>query len=166
MKEPLPDESAFFNDLKNADISDADYQRACQVYNHFNCRNLKDYSLLYLKCDVLILADVFEAFRDTMMQSYWLDPAYFVSLPSYSFSACLFHTGVRLQLLTDIDMYLFFEKGIRGGNSQVICHYDKANLPACEDYNPNNPEKYLIYWNLNSMYLAAMAESLPISDFA
>ena len=70
---------------------------------------------LYVQCDTLLLADVFENFWDKCIEIYELDPAYFLSAPGLVWQACLKKTKVELELLTNIDMLLMVEKGIRGG---------------------------------------------------
>lgn len=82
-----------------------------QVWSHFNCKTLGEYSDLYLKIDVLLLADVFENFRNVCMKAYNLDPAHYFTAPGLSFDAMLKFTGQKLQLLDDYDMLLMFENG-------------------------------------------------------
>ena len=82
-----------------------------QVWDHFNCKTLGEYSDLYLKIDVLLLADVFENFRNVCTKTYNLDPAYYFTAPGLSFHAMLKYTGKKLELLADYDMLLMFENG-------------------------------------------------------
>ena len=114
LEEKLPSINHFFNKLTDSEICQEDYQRATSVFNHFKCRNLGEYADLYLKIDVLLLADIFENFRSTLMSSHSLDPAHFVSLPSYTWECCLKYTGVELELLSDLDQIMFIERSIRG----------------------------------------------------
>ncbi|CAB4008874.1 Gastrula zinc finger [Paramuricea clavata] len=111
----LPEKSAFYSSLYKEEVSDDDYLRACNVYEKFSCKNLGDYHDLYLKTDVLLLADVFEDFRRVCLDSYKLDPAHYISAPGLSWDAMLKRTGVKLDLLSNVDMYQFIEKGMRGG---------------------------------------------------
>ena len=99
----LPLKSEFYSKLNNEDITDADYQHALNVWNTFKCKTIRDYHNLYLKSDVLLLADVFENFRKTCLRHYNLDPAHY-------------YTG---QLLHDYDMLMMFERGIRGGITHI-----------------------------------------------
>ena len=111
----LPPKEEFYSKLKDEGISDDDYQHAINVWNTFNCNPIRDYHHLYLKSDVLLLADVFDNFRKTCLHHYNLDPAYYYTSPGLAWDACLKETGQELQLLHDYDMLMMFEKGIRGG---------------------------------------------------
>ena len=90
-------------------------------------KNLGEYHDLYLKTDLILLADVFEAFRDICLEYYRLDPAHFYKSPGLAWQACLKKTGAKLELLTDPDMFLMVEHGIRGGITQAVHRYMKAN---------------------------------------
>ena len=114
LEEELPTIDHFFNKLTVSEICQEDYQKALLAFNHFKCKNLGEYADLYLKIDVLLLADVFENFRSTLMSTHSLDPAHFVSLPSYTWECCLKYTGVELELLSDLDQIMFIERSIRG----------------------------------------------------
>ena len=96
-------------------VSNDDYQHAQKVWNAFNIKNLGEYHDLYLKTDVILLANVFETFRDTCLEHYKLDPAHFYTFPGLAWKACLKKTGIKF-LLTNPDMLLMFKHGIRGGN--------------------------------------------------
>ncbi|XP_072400352.1 uncharacterized protein [Diabrotica undecimpunctata] len=114
----LPTQEEFFDILKGEGISDEKYLRAKRVWEVFNCNTLGEYSDVYLKSDILLLADVFENFRHNCLFNYKLDPAQYLTAASLSWDAMLRKTNVQLELLTDIDMLHFFKKGIRGGISQ------------------------------------------------
>ncbi|XP_077278952.1 uncharacterized protein LOC143906629 [Temnothorax americanus] len=103
------------NSLTGDTISESDYAHAANVWQRFSVRTLGEYSDLYLKTDVLLLADMFENFRNSCVASYGLDPAYYYILPGFTWDAMLKHTCVNFELLTDIDMVMFIERGIRGG---------------------------------------------------
>ena len=108
-------------------ISEEDYQCAQKVWEEFGIRNLGDYHDLYLRTDVVLLANVYEAFRDTCLRHYSLDPVHFYTSPGLAWKACLKHTGIKLELLTDPDMLLMFERGIRHGITQAVHRYALAN---------------------------------------
>jgi len=123
------------------------------------------YHDVYLTTDVLLLADVFENFRKVCQGKYDLDPAHYYSAPGLSWDALLKKTGVELELLTDLDMHLFIERGMRGGISMVSKSYAKANNPLVEGYNPAEPTTYITYLDANNLYGWAMSLPLPKSGF-
>ena len=96
------------------------------IFDAFNCKNIGEYSDLYLKTDVLLLSDIFENFRDKMILSHGLDPVHYVSIPGFTWDAMLKYTNNKLELLTDMDMITFFYKSIRGGLSQCSKRYSRA----------------------------------------
>ena len=114
----IPGKELFHSNLTLENISETDYAHANNVFKKFNINNLGEYHDLYVRSDTLLLADIFENFRQTCLKNYELDPAHFVSLPGLAWQACLKKTNVELELLTDYDMLLMVEEGIRGG----ICH--------------------------------------------
>ena len=100
----LPDKEAFYSELNLEDITDKDYEHAQKVWEVFGIKNLGDYHDLYVQSDTLLLADVFENFRDKCIEIHGLDPAHFLSAPGLAWQACLKKTKVKLELLTNIDM--------------------------------------------------------------
>ena len=107
----LPEKEAFYSSLTLTGISDADYSHAQNVWKTFGMETMGDYHDLYLKTDVLLLADCFENFRKTCIQNYDLDPAHYYTTPGLSWDSALKMTKVKLELLGDIDMHLMIEKG-------------------------------------------------------
>ena len=137
----LPPQEAFYSKFSDESIADKDYQRAQKVWTVFSCRDLGDYHDLYLHTDVLLLADVFETFRKTCLSQYGLDPAHCYTSPGLSWEALLNKTGIELELLTDYDMHLFIEKGLRGGGTcSVSKRHAKANNPLVEGYDSTKPK--------------------------
>ena len=97
-----------------------EYHRAIKVWKVFKIKNLGEYHDLYLKTDVLLLVDVFEKFVEIICLKYYkLDPCYYFSSPGLSWDAMLKMTGIKLELISDVDMHLFIEKGMRGGISCI-----------------------------------------------
>jgi len=112
----LPPKEAFFSKLNDEQISDEDYEHAKKIWKEFNMKTLMEYHELYNISDVLLLADVFENFRDVCIKHYNLDPAWYLTAPGLAWDAMLKTTKVKLELLTDIDMLLMIKNGIRGGD--------------------------------------------------
>ena len=87
------------------DITDFDYRHARKyIYKEFKTNNLGDYQDFYVQSDTLLLPDVFENFRMKYIETYELDPAYFLSAPGLAWQACLKKTGIKLELLTNVDL--------------------------------------------------------------
>jgi len=162
----LPPKAAFYSQLTEEHISDEDYQHALNVFSSFDMENLGDYHDLYLASDVLLLADVFENFRSICMTYYQLDPAHFYTAPGLAWSACLKMTNVELELLTDPDMYLFVEEGLRGGISMISHRHSQANNPYVKGHDPAQDTNYIVYLDANNLYGWAMCQPLPTYDFA
>ena len=135
------------------------------MFRRFNCEHLGDYHDLYLKTDVLLLADVFEDFRRACLGSYKLDPAHYISAPGLSWDAMLKRTGVKLDLLSDVNMYQFIEKGMRGGTSYISHRYARANNKYMINHDPGKPSSYIMYYDANNLYGWAMSEELPYGKF-
>ena len=161
----LPPKEAFYSKLYDEDISDEDYQHAIKVWKTFRCHTIRDYHDLYLKSDVLLLADVFEKFRSTCMKHYKLDPAHYYTSPGLAWDACLKLTGQNLELLTDYDMLMMFERGIRGGITHISKRYSEANNKYMKNYNPEKKSKFIQYLDANNLYGWAMSQNLPTHGF-
>ena len=161
----LPPKEDFYSKLTGASISDSDYTHAQRVWETFGCQNLGNYTDLYCRTDVLLLADVFENFRKTSQKQYGLDPANYYTSPGLSWDALLKKTGVELELLTDYDQHLFIEKGMRGGISMVSKRHARANNPAVEGYNPEKPNSHILYLDAKNLYGWAMSQPLPTGGF-
>ena len=161
----LPSKESFYSNLNMEDIDDIDYRHGNNVCNKFKLNNLGDYYYLYVQSDTLLLADVFENFRDMCLKEYELDPAHFLSLPGLAWQACLKKTNIELELLADYDMLLMVEKGIRGGICQTIQRYAKANNKYMKSYNKDEESLYIQYLDANNLYGWAMSKKLPTNGF-
>ena len=161
----LPSKKEFYSKLNMEDIDDIDYRHGNNVFNKFKLNNLGDYHDLYMQSDTLLLADVFENFREMCIKEYELDPAHFVSLPGLAWQACLKKTNIELELLIDYDMLLMVEKGIRGGICHSIHRYAKANNKYMQNYNNNEESSYIQHLDANNLYGWAMSKKLHVNGF-
>ena len=142
----LPPKEAFYSNLNLEDISDEDYQHAQKAWDVFETNNLGEYHDLYVQSNTLLLADIYENFRNMCLDKYKLDSVYFVSAPGLAWQACLKKTGVKLELLTDYDMILMIEKEIRGGICQATHRYAKANNKYMKNYDKKIESSYIEYF--------------------
>ena len=161
----LPTQEQFYSILNNEHISTDDYQHAQNVWKTFNMKSMGDYHDVYLKADVLLLADVFENFRKTCLQYYKLDPCHYFTSPGLSWDAMLKMTNIRLDLISDVDMYQFVEKGMRGGVSYIANRFGEANNKYMKNYDETAPEKHIMYLDANNLYGWAMSQYLPTGGF-
>ena len=187
----LPGKEKFYSTLTQKTITDSEYSHAQKVWETYNCNTLLDYHNLYLKTDVLLLADSFEKYRNFFLEHHQVDPCYCFSAPGLTWQCGLKYTEVELELLTDYDQLLMFEKGIRGGFSGVL---GPRHVKAFNKYTPNYhsgnrildeneitecletlknggdlkeflEEKFLLYVDANNLYGWAMSQELPTKDF-
>ena len=114
--EKLPPKEEFYSILNDEHITDKDYKHAQTVWDTFKLKNMGEYHDLYLQSDILLLADIFENFRRTCLEYYKLDPCHYFTSPGLSWDAMLKMTDIKLELMTDIDMFQFIQKALRGGD--------------------------------------------------
>ena len=133
----LPKREDFYSLLTDENISKDDYSHAEDVWNIFNLRNMGEYHDLYLKTDILLLVDVFENFRKTCLTYYRLDALHYINSPGLAWDAMLKMTKINLELITDIDMQLFIERGMRGGISYIAHRHAEANNKYMKNYDPS-----------------------------
>ncbi|XP_065667943.1 uncharacterized protein LOC136088191 [Hydra vulgaris] len=162
----LPTKESFFSKLNDEDISDDDYSHAQNVWNEFNCKKFRDYHDLYNVSDVLLLADVFENFRDVCMKNYKLDPAWYYTSPGLAWNAALKKTKVKLELLSDYDMILMIKKRIRGGISIISNRLGTSNNKYMDDaYDKSKESTFTQYLDANNLYGWEMSKALPTHVF-
>ena len=154
-EDKLPDIDCFFKYLKGCKISSEEYSRACNVWKVFNIKHLGEYHDLYLKTDVLLLCDVFENVIDVCFADYRLDTCHYFSSPGLFWDAMLKMTGIKLEKISDIEMHLFLQNGMRGGVSYISKRYGKSE----EDIN-------IMYWNMDNLYGTVISfDYLPYGGF-
>ena len=160
-----PPQKAFYSKLTGKGINNYNYNHVLNVWKTWKMKTFKEYLELYNITDVLLLADVFENFRDICLKNYGLDPVYYYTAPGLAWDACLKMTKINLELLSDVDKLLMIEKGIRGGISIISNRYGKANNKYMKDFNKKEPSKFLTYLDANNLYGWAMSQKLPVHSF-
>ena len=160
--EQLPSKEQFYSRLAEKDITNDDYNKAKQIWKHFDIQNMGEYHDLYLKTDVLLLTDVLENFRDMCLSYYGLDPVYYYTLPNFAFDAMLKLTGIEIDLVYNQEMYEMIEAGLRGGMTQTTCKKVEANNKYMgSDYDKNKASSYINYLDANNLYGLSMIQKLP-----
>ena len=157
----LPPKEAFYSSLKMEKVKDEDYEHAKRVWDE-----LGQYHDVHLMLDTLLLADVFEEHRIMGFEKYGLDSAHYFTSASFAWDGLLKMTQKELELLTDYDMHLFIEKGMRGGISTVgEKRHAKANSPYMVGYDKTKETSYIVYLDENNEYGWAMMQHLPTGNF-
>lgn len=160
----LPSKEMFYDELNDKNVLNEDYEYAQEVWSKMRCRNLGDYTDIYMINDVLMLADVFETFRETCLKYYKLDPCWYYTAPGLAWDAMLKITEIKLQTIKYYDMYLFVEKGIRGGIVNAVKRYSKVNNKYLKNYDSKKESNYLMYLDANNLYGWAMIQNLPYDE--
>jgi len=164
----LPSQDQFYDGLNDKHLSDSDYKHAQNVWNEFNCKILRDYTRLYSISDSLLLADIFESFRDTAFENQGLDPLYVWSAPGFTWQCAMKASKFPLEYIKDFEMLEMIDQGIRGGPTfvtQRICTANNEDLGKECPFDPTKPRKRLLFSDLNSLYANCMLNRLPIGDF-
>ena len=147
------------------DITDVDHKHAKRVFKNLNNENLDDCYDSHVQSDTLLLADIFENSRNMCIKVYELDPAHFLSTPGLAWQACLKKTEVKLELLTNNDMLLMVEKGIKGGICHAIHRYAKANNKYIKIFDKNEESSCLEYLDANNLYDCAISQLSSVNGF-
>ena len=136
-----------------------------KVFKELKLKNLGDYHDLYFQGDTLLLADLFENFRNKCIEICELDPARFLSATGLEWQACLKKTRVKLELLTDTDILLIVERGTRDKIYHAIHRYAKANNKYMNNYNKETESSYLEYLDPNNLHGLTMSQKRPVNGF-
>ena len=174
----MPNKEKFVNKLNNKDISDDDYKHALNVSKTFQCKDLLDYSILFLKTDICHLSDVFQKFSDFASKTYNLDARHSYTLAGYSWQSMLKMTKIELELISDSNMYLFLMDTIRGGicvvNKKFVkadniytrkVHDESSDKKVNKKLKTNDSNKFILYLDANNLYGYSMSKSLPCKNF-
>lgn len=161
----LPPIESFYSKLNEDTIKLEDYDHACNVWNTLKIKTLGEYSDFYVKLDVTLLCDIMEEFRSTCLSAYGLDPFHSYTAPGLAWQAMMKETKCKLELLTDIDMLLMIESGVRGGLTQSVTRNVKGNNKYLKEYNPLEESLYIGYFDANNLYGWAMSNPLPYGGF-
>ena len=145
-----------YHSLKQTSLTDEEYAHVENIFKIFNMKTMKDLHNFYVQTDVALLADVFENFRNMSLKIYELDPAHYVTTPSLSWDAALKCTEVELEIIKDIEMVNFIDRGMYGGFSAVLEQYSKANNSEIEKYgkiyHSDQPQKHILCVDNNNQY--------------
>ena len=161
-----PPKHAYYSILNDQEITDEDYEHSIKIWKEDQIKNLGEYHDLYLKIDVLLLAEIFENFRNVCLKHYELDPAHYYTSPGLSWDALLKFSKQKLELLSDINTIQFIESGIRGGVSMISYRHSIANNKyMMKNYDPDKEIKSINYLDANNLYGWAMCEPLPVGNF-
>ena len=174
----LPIKQKFFNKLNNKDISNEDYEHALNVFKTFKCKDLLEYSELYLKTDICHLSDIFQKFSDFAYKTYNLDPRHSYRLPGFSWQSMLKITKIELELISDSDMYVFLMDTIRGGICEVNkkfvktdniytrkVHDKSSDKKVTKKLKTSDSNKFILYLDCNNLYGYSMLKPLPYKNF-
>jgi hypothetical protein len=166
-KTSLPPKEAFYSKLNNTHISDIEYEYAKSVWEKAGCKTMHNYHDIYLKTDVLLLADIFQNFRQVAIEKYGLDPLWYYSTPGLAWDALFFMTGQRSELITDQNMYMMVKQGLRGGILMVSKRYARANNPGMGEgkWIAEELKSFILYLDANNLYRWAMLQYLPTGNF-
>ena len=161
----LPTKDQLYSILNDQHITDDEYDHAKKVWKTFKIKTMSEYHNLYLGSDVLLLTDVFKNFRKTCMQYYKLDPCHYFTSAGLSWHAMLKMTNIKLELMTDIDMFQFIKKGMHGGVSYIANQYGNANNKYMKEYDEKAPSKHIMHLDANNLYGWAMSQYVPTGNF-
>ena len=163
--EELPSKENFYSSLTDRKNSDKEYEQVFNIWTIFEMKKIKDYHDLFLKCEVLLLADVVEKLRNNRLKNYGLCPSYYFTASLLSWDSMLKMTKIEHELIPDPDMYIFFEKGTRGGISYISNRCSIINNKYIRSYDVKEESKHIIYLDANSSYSYVMSKFLPKSGF-
>lgn len=161
----LPPIEQFYSSLSGSTVSQEDYERAQAVWKGLQCKTLLDYTLHYLKTDVILLASFMDRFRSMIYRKYGLEVNWFVSASSLSMCCMYKFTGAVVERVSDPQMHAQITAGVRGGYAGVHRRYAEANVPGTPTFKPEDPEKHILLFDVNALYSHMMQKPLPVGDY-
>ena len=162
----LPAKRRFYSRLRREHIADADYKHAKEVWAHFECQSLKDYTMLYCRADTYQLAEAVVQLRNTIYSNFKLDMSHYLSMPMITKDIMLKESGCKIELISDIDMLHWIKSNIRGGLSYVNTRYIDVEAERQERVKHGmKPDYSLLYVDANNLYGAAMRFPMPVGDY-
>ncbi|CAL8104538.1 unnamed protein product [Orchesella dallaii] len=162
----LPPIECFYNDLSDEPMDPKIYANAQKVFERFQIKDLGEWHDLYVFLDVLLFTCCLISLREEMFSSFDLCVTHYVSLPQYTMDACLKHTKECIETIQDQDIYMYLERGIRGGFT--TCGDTKAaqaNNEFCPWYESSKPKSWLLYLDKNNLYGYGLSSELPIGGY-
>ena len=164
-KEESPSKQQFYSTLTGKKINEKEYEHVPKALNKFEMKMMKGDHNLYLKCGTLLLADIFEKFRNNSLKNHGLCPNHYLSAPALSQDAMFNMTKIKFEIISDPDMYIFFEEYMRGRVSYISNRYSKTKNKYLKSYDPKQESKYSIYLDVNNLYGYAVPNFLSTSRF-
>ena len=161
----FPKIEMFFNDLTNKSCLLEEYNFAQNVYKAFNCKNLYEYTILYNHCDTLLLGEIMQVYRKLIQDHFNIDVNHFLGIPSLAFNLMLKISKVKIQLISDPEMNLFFRNSLRGGMSFIAKRYAKSGYYDSNVKNYKQRTTHIRYIDANNLYGSMMLFDLPIGDY-
>ena len=161
----IPPKEFFYSKLNLENITGKDYTHAQEVWDAFEIKDRCKYHYLCVLYDTLLLGDVFENFKDKCIEIYEFDPIHFEFAPELPWQACVKKTEKKLELITDYEMLMIVENGIRGEICQATHRYAKANNKYMNNYDKNIESSYIKFLDANNLYGWAMSQTLPVNGF-
>ena len=145
----------FYSSLKLQNISQKQYDKTIEIFKKLKCKNVKDYLEIYMKLDICLQTDIFNAFRNTIFDKFEVDCSKYITGCSLSLDLMLKYTGVKIQLFKDITMFDYTDKSIMGG----LC------IASQNIANDNDGKSTISSWDICTLYPYVMTQKLPISNY-
>ena len=157
----IPHQQYFYNHLSQTACTDIEYSHAKEVWSTFQVQNLKQYTMIYNHCDVLLLAEAYYLYRKVILHSFNLDPSHFYGTPTLAFNIMLKYSKCQLEHLSDSNINDFFRSSIRGGVCFIKKRYEKGD----SKFTNQGKQKFIKYLDATNLYGSMMMNKLPYKNF-